>query len=87
MLPGLVALLDTLQAYTQRHLARCDRLLRSTFLCDYILGALHVLEAAGRSGRDEAIKAALQQDAPQTLAAPRKRKRLVRALLANGLAS
>ena len=38
------AVLDALSAYTERHLARMDRLRRSVRLLDYTLGCMHVLE-------------------------------------------
>ena len=41
--PGLHTLLDALVPYTQRHFSRADRLLRSTYLVDYVLGAMNVL--------------------------------------------
>jgi U3 small nucleolar RNA-associated protein 13 len=43
--PGIGALLDGIGAYTKRHFARVDRLLRSTFLLDYVLGSMKVLQA------------------------------------------
>ena len=42
-IPGVAALLDGLSAYTQRHMARIDRLRRSVALLDYTLGAMHVV--------------------------------------------
>ena len=38
------AVLDALSAYTERHLARLDRLRRSVCLLDYTLGCMHVIE-------------------------------------------
>ena len=37
-------MVDALSAYTERHLARMDRLRRSVRLLDYTLGCMHVLE-------------------------------------------
>ena len=37
-------MLDALSAYTERHLARMDRLRRSVSLLDYTLGCMHVIE-------------------------------------------
>ncbi|EIE25517.1 WD40 repeat-like protein, partial [Coccomyxa subellipsoidea C-169] len=42
-IPGVAALLDGLSAYTQRHMARIDRLRRSVALLDYTLGAMRVV--------------------------------------------
>ncbi len=39
-------MLDALSAYTERHLARMDRLRRSVSLLDYTLGCMHVIEEA-----------------------------------------
>jgi hypothetical protein len=39
---GLTELLDGLEVYTQRHLARLDRLVRSTYLLDYTLASMKV---------------------------------------------
>lgn len=41
--PGLQLLLEGVAPYTQRHFARADRLLRSTYVVDYVLGAMSVL--------------------------------------------
>lgn len=41
--PGIEDLANALLAYTQRHLARMDRLLRSSYLLDYTLDRLNVL--------------------------------------------
>ena len=41
--PGLGPILDGLQAYTQRHTARLDRLMRSSFVVDFILGVMGTL--------------------------------------------
>lgn len=43
-IPGVGAVLDALAAYTERHLARMDRLRRSVALLDYTLGCMHVIE-------------------------------------------
>ena len=43
-IPGVGAVVDALSAYTERHLARMDRLRRSVRLLDYTLGCMHVLE-------------------------------------------
>ena len=43
-IPGVGAVVDALSAYTERHLARLDRLRRSVRLLDYTLGCMHVLE-------------------------------------------
>ncbi|GAB4820492.1 hypothetical protein N2152v2_007538 [Parachlorella kessleri] len=53
--PGLHTLLEALVPYTQRHFSRADRLLRSTYLVDYVLGAMNVL-----SPEEEEDPAALQ---------------------------
>jgi len=47
-----------LQSYTQRHYARVDRLLRSTFIVDYVLGAMHVLTPEVGVDREEEAAAA-----------------------------
>eukprot|EP00887_Chlorella_sp_A99_P000001 scaffold16.g1.t1 len=52
--PGVGPLLEGLVPYTQRHYARADRLLRSTYICDYILGALNVLQPEGGEEAAEA---------------------------------
>ena len=39
---GLPDLLDGLAVYTQRHLSRLDRLVRSTYLLDYTLASMKV---------------------------------------------
>lgn len=78
--PGLYGLLESLQPYTHRHFARCDRLLRSTFLGDYILAAMNVLEEERIDAQQQAADA--QQQAPQDLADPlQRRQRPMRALL------
>ena len=41
--PGIEELLAGMAAYTQRHIARMDRLLRSSFLVDYTLARLQVV--------------------------------------------
>ncbi|PRW60889.1 transducin beta 3 isoform A [Chlorella sorokiniana] len=41
--PGLSGLLEGLLPYTQRHFARADRLLRATYLSEFILGSMQVL--------------------------------------------
>ena len=43
-IPGVGAVVDALSAYTERHLARMDRLRRSVRLLDFTLGCMHVLE-------------------------------------------
>ena len=40
---GIGVLLEGIVPYSQRHFSRVDRLLRSTFLVDYILSSMHVL--------------------------------------------
>ena len=78
--PGLYGLLESLQPYTHRHFARCDRLLRSTFLGDYILAAMNVLEEERIDAQQQAADA--QQQAPQDLADPLQRRQPpMRALL------
>ncbi len=49
-IPGIAALLEAIEAYTRRHFARTDRLLRSTFVVDYVLGAMNVLTPANDGG-------------------------------------
>jgi U3 small nucleolar RNA-associated protein 13 len=49
-IPGVGALLEAIEAYTRRHFARTDRLLRSTFVVDYVLGAMNVLTPANDDG-------------------------------------
>jgi U3 small nucleolar RNA-associated protein 13 len=51
-IPGVAALLEAIEAYTRRHFARTDRLLRSTFVVDYVLGAMNVLTPANDDGDD-----------------------------------
>jgi U3 small nucleolar RNA-associated protein 13 len=51
--PGVAALLEGLAPYTQRHLARADRLVRSTYVVDYVLGAMHVLTPEEANGGEE----------------------------------
>jgi hypothetical protein len=41
-LTGLSELLDGLTVYTQRHMSRLDRLVRSTYLLDYTLASMKV---------------------------------------------
>ena len=41
--PGIDALLEALEAYTKRHFARADRMLRSTFVVEYVLGGANVV--------------------------------------------
>ncbi|MCJ1354296.1 MAG: hypothetical protein MMC33_004284 [Icmadophila ericetorum] len=59
MSAGVGAVLDALSAYTERHLARMDRLRRSVSLLDYTLGCMHVIEEtsleaqAGRRSDEE----------------------------------
>lgn len=55
--PGVAPILEALVAYTQRHVARVDRLLCSTFVVDYVLGAMNVLTP----GDEEESGAALKQ--------------------------
>ncbi|CAI5996902.1 unnamed protein product [Closterium sp. NIES-65] len=43
-IPGIGEILDGLQPYTQRHLARLERVLRSSYLVDYTLAALTMLQ-------------------------------------------
>ncbi|CAI5462234.1 unnamed protein product [Closterium sp. Yama58-4] len=43
-IPGIGEILDGLQPYTQRHLARLERVLRSSYLVDYSLAALTMLQ-------------------------------------------
>ncbi|KAH7616951.1 putative Transducin beta-like protein 3 [Nannochloris sp. 'desiccata'] len=45
-IPAVAPLLEAIEAYTRRHFARTDRLLRSTFVVDYVLGAMNVLTPA-----------------------------------------
>jgi U3 small nucleolar RNA-associated protein 13 len=56
-LPGSAALIDGLAPYTARHFARADRLLRSTYLADFVLGALSAL-APDEEEEEEAAAAA-----------------------------
>ncbi|GMH45250.1 hypothetical protein BSKO_13207 [Bryopsis sp. KO-2023] len=41
--PGVSSIIDGLHAYTSRHFARIDRIIRSTFLLDYALANMNVL--------------------------------------------
>lgn len=41
---GIAELLEGLIPYTQRHFSRIDRLVRSTFLLDYVLTGMSVIE-------------------------------------------
>lgn len=41
--PGMQDLVEALASYTQRHFARIDRLVRSSFLLDYTLASMNVL--------------------------------------------
>ena len=50
-IPGVGAVVDALSAYTERHLARMDRLRRSVRLLDYTLGCMHVLEESSAQVR------------------------------------
>ena len=52
---GIGPLLEGLIPYTQRHYSRVDRLLRSTFLVDYVLGAMNVLLPGEEEGEDEGL--------------------------------
>jgi U3 small nucleolar RNA-associated protein 13 len=83
--PGLGTLLEGLLPYTHRHFARADRLLRSTYLCDYILAASGVLTDAQADAQQRGNAAGDAQPAAEAEAgqedAPRKRQRPVRALL------
>lgn len=74
-------MLDGLLAYTQRHMARVDRLRRSVALLDYTLGAMRVVSpqetAAAAAGAIQALPAAAAQPpagepapAPVAAAAP-----------------
>ncbi len=68
----MASLLDGLSAYTQRHMARIERLRRSVALLDYTLGAMRVVtpqEAAGAPSRDPPAQPQLQP-APQQPAEP-----------------
>lgn len=49
--PGVGDLVDGLLAYSSRHMARIDRLLRSTRLLDYSLAAMKVSAQVLRSER------------------------------------
>ena len=42
--------MDGLVVYTERHLSRLDRLVRSTYLLDYTLASMKVGVCRGRSG-------------------------------------
>lgn len=42
-IPGVAGVLEAIEAYTRRHFARTDRLLRSTYLADFILQSMNVL--------------------------------------------
>uniref|UniRef100_A0A383VI50 U3 small nucleolar RNA-associated protein 13 C-terminal domain-containing protein n=1 Tax=Tetradesmus obliquus TaxID=3088 RepID=A0A383VI50_TETOB len=65
--PGSRELLDGLLAYSQRHAARLDRLMRSTFLLDYTLAASqvllpeHELEQQQQDGQQQPDSALQQQ--------------------------
>jgi len=52
--PGMQDLVEALASYTQRHFARMDRLVRSSFLLDYTLASVNVL---------------MPEEAPEVLAA------------------
>ncbi|CAK0748051.1 hypothetical protein CVIRNUC_001810 [Coccomyxa viridis] len=57
-IPGVGAVVDALSAYTERHLARMDRLRRSVRLLDYTLGCMHVLEESSAQAFDDMADAA-----------------------------
>ena len=46
-IPGMQDLVEALASYTQRHFARMDRLVRSSFLLDYTLASMNVLTPEG----------------------------------------
>ncbi len=46
-IPGMQDLIEALASYTQRHFARMDRLVRSSFLLDYTLASMNVLMPGG----------------------------------------
>ena len=53
-MPGLHGVLEGLVPYTQRHFNRADRLLRSTYLVDYVLGVMNVLTPEEEEGEEAA---------------------------------
>ncbi len=72
-IPGVAALLDGLSAYTQRHMARIDRLRRSVALLDYTLGAMRVVAPQEAASAQEAAvqpQPALGAPAPAAAAQP-----------------
>ncbi|PSC70582.1 transducin beta 3 isoform B [Micractinium conductrix] len=85
--PGLGGVLEGMLPYTQRHFARADRLLRSTFLCDYIVGAMGSMAPAGDDagvGGAQLVAGAAPAGTHQLEAqqqAPEPRRRPARALL------
>jgi Utp13 specific WD40 associated domain len=62
--PGVAELLEGLIAYTQRHYARVDRLVRSSFLLDLTLASMNVLQPSeeGADGAGEAPSAAFEDE-------------------------
>lgn len=54
-LPGCNSLLDGISAYSQRHFDRVHRLVRSTYIIDYILGGLNVLMPEGELDGTERV--------------------------------
>lgn len=52
-IPGIGPILEGLVPYTQRHFSRLDRLLRSTFLVDYVLGTMNVLSLPTTENEEE----------------------------------
>lgn len=56
---GSEDLFDPLAAYTQRHFARVDRLLDSSCVLDYVMGAMNFVQpTAGLEGVSGPVKAA-----------------------------
>ena len=71
-IPGVASLLDGLSAYTQRHMARIERLRRSVALLDYTLSAMRVVapqDTAAAPSRDLPAHPQLQP-APQPPSGP-----------------
>lgn len=70
-LPGAAGALEALEAYSRRHYARADRLLRSTFLADFVLGMHGALAPDGEGDEEEgpAPAVALLEDVPEAAAA------------------
>eukprot|EP00798_Chlamydomonas_sp_ICE-L_P002642 gene2643-5017_t len=52
-LPGCKDLVSALMVYTQRHFTRMDRLLRSSFLMEYTLASMKVLDPEGDLGGED----------------------------------